>query len=62
MGPDQDYAHERADKAFKEIMELLKTYYDISEPFYFKKEYRLSKDAMKSCLRDLFWIESTGNF
>lgn len=61
-GPSKDFSDEQAEKAFTEIMLLIKEKYYVEEPMFFKEEYRQSKEDLREALKELFWNESAGNF
>jgi len=65
MGPDYNGAAERADKAYEEVMQLLKEKYGIlpsGNTGPFSKQYEEARQKVKAELRNLFWVDACDGF
>ena len=66
-GPSIKFAHERAEAAEKEIMELLRTKYDIRPPRgplmkTWEGDWNKGKRKLKDGLKDIFWADACDSF
>jgi len=62
MGANKEFSDQQAEKAFVEIMTLIKEKYHVDEPMFFKEEYHQSREDLREAIKELFWNEVCGNF